>query len=291
VDLGRLKDQGNRRWYVNGQGQTYSVIDPVEFLIGSPEGDADRVAASGLLHRVSIPRRFAVATKEVTLEQYRPFAQANRKFITTAEDERYLKKYSPDPQGPWIGPSWYAAAAYCNWLSKLENLPEDQWCYAPNKAGEYAAGMTIPANALERTGYRLPTEAEWEYACRAGAITSRYYGVSVDLLGKYAWYLGNSEGRARPAGLLLPNDLGLFDMLGNVYEWCQDGEGTKLVVNNGVSGDLGHPNETVADSLPRMFRGGTYMNFPPEVRAAHRNQEVPTYGGLYNGFRPGRTCR
>jgi eukaryotic-like serine/threonine-protein kinase len=240
---------------------------------------------------VSIPRRFAVATKEVTFDQYRRFAQANPKFVVSAEDEKVLKQYSPDPLGPWIGPSWYTAAAYCNWLSKVENLPEDQWCYSPNKAGEYAEGMTIPADALNRTGYRLPTEAEWEYAGRAGAVTSRYYGVSVELLGKYAWYLTNSQGHAHPAGNLIPNDLGLFDILGNVYEWCQDSDHTILTVANGVYGDFRHASEIVVNTRARMFRGGTYMLFPPEIRSAKRNKDLPEYGGIYNGFRPVRTCR
>ena len=80
---------------------------------------------------------------------------------------------------------------------------------------------TVP-DFLDRSGYRLPTEAEWEYACRSGAVTSRYYGGSVELLGQYAWYNQNSKDRAWPCGLVKPNDLGLFDMLGNVYEWCQE---------------------------------------------------------------------
>ena len=135
---------------------------------------------------------------EVTVEQFRRFVKANSQFKVTEEDEVALRTYSPDPDAPWIGASWYAAAAYCNWLSKQEGLRDDQWCYLTNKDGAYAEGMTIPANALERSGYRLPTEAEWEYACRAGAGTSRYYGVSVDLLGKYAWYQTNSRDRAWP---------------------------------------------------------------------------------------------
>ena len=84
--------------------------------------------------------------------------------------------------------------------------------------------MTIPADALKRTGYRLPAEAEWEYACRAGTITSRYHGPSVRLLKAYARYAANGGEHAWPGGSLLPNDLGLFDMLGNVFEWCQDGQ-------------------------------------------------------------------
>jgi eukaryotic-like serine/threonine-protein kinase len=117
------------------------------------------------------------------------------------------------------GPSWYEAAAYCNALSRRENLEE---CYAPNSEGEFAEGMTCAADFLDRPGYRLPTEAEWEYACRAGAVTSRYYGGSVALLEQYAWYNLNSRVRAWPCGQLQPNDLGLFDMLGNLFEWCQD---------------------------------------------------------------------
>ena len=121
-----------------------------------------------------------------------------------------------------IGFTWYIAADYCNWLSEQEGLPKDQWCYLPAEGGAYDEGMTIPADVLERTGYRLPTEAEWEYACRSGTVTSRYYGHSIDLLDAYARYQANSKEHAWPCGSLLPNDLGLFDMLGNVFEWVQD---------------------------------------------------------------------
>ena len=114
--------------------------------------------------------------------------------------------------------------------------------------------MKIPADVLQRKGYRLPTEAEWEYACRAGAMTSRYYGLSVDLLEQYAWYQANSQDRAWPCGSLLPNDLGLFDMLGNVYEWCQDRE-TSLPAGEDSST---HDKMMTSNEDPRLLRGGTF---------------------------------
>src|SRR5208337_1606480 len=214
AELMKLKDRGNRRWYVNSEDQTLAVIEgPVEFRMGSPPTEPERFSSEILHHRI-IPRRFAIATQEVTVEQYQEFVKEN-----PVDDHANNDRYSPDPKGPMNGVSWYHAAAYCNWLSRKENLPE---CYERNDEGQYADGMKIRADALQRTGYRLPTEAEWEYACRAGAVTSRYYGRSVELLGKYAWYLQDSQDRAWPCGQLLPNELGLFDMLGNVYEWCQE---------------------------------------------------------------------
>ena len=214
AELSKLKDRGDRRWFVNSQGQTFAVIEgPVEFRMGSPPTDTERFSEE-ILHRRIIPRRFAIATQEVTVEQYQEFVKEN-----PAHDHADNDRYSPDPKGPMNGMSWYHAAAYCNWLSRKENLPE---CYEPNDQGQFAEGMTIRADALSRTGYRLPTEAEWEYACRSGTGTSRYYGVSVNMLGRYAWFLATSPDRAQPCGSLLPNDLGLFDMLGNVYEWCQE---------------------------------------------------------------------
>ncbi len=141
--------------------------------------------------------------------------------------------------------------------------------------------MRIKADALKSGGYRLPTEAEWEYAARAGATTSRHYGASERILGKYAWYLTYSKDRAWPGGSLQPNDLGLSDMLGNMYEWCQE-KYTSAAAMDSDSGE--HINED-----PRLLRGGSFNYQPASVRSAYRNRNAPSLRISINGFRLART--
>jgi formylglycine-generating enzyme required for sulfatase activity len=290
-ELSKDQDRVKRLWYINSQGQTLALIKgPVEFTRGSPNTDMERARDSEPMSQVTIPHRFAIATKEVTVEQFQRFAAETDEYKMDEDTQTALRRYSPDPDGPWIGASWYAAAAYCNWLSQQEGLPQDQWCYIPNKAGKYAEGMTIPADVLQRKGYRLPTEWEWEYACRAGTITSRYYGASVELLGNYAWYLANSHERAWPCGRLLPNDLGLFDMLGNVYEWSQDAKGAGRPEKQGIYSDRIAAAEAIDDRRPCVSRGGACLVLPLEVRSAYRISDSPTLTSIYNGFRLAKTC-
>jgi formylglycine-generating enzyme required for sulfatase activity len=278
--LRRLKENGARRWFTNGQGQTFAVIEcPLEFRMGSPCGEPDR-EDDEIPHSRCIPRRFAISDKEVTVEQYQRFTKENSRFRLA---ESYLNKYSPDPRGPIIGVSWFDAAAYCDWLSKQEGLPQHQWCYLQNERVEYEAQKIIPAVALKRPGYRLPTEAEWEYACRAGSITSRYHGQSARLLEAYA-RCAATIGDAWPSGSLLPNDLGLFDMLGNVYEWCHERAGgyeARHILS--VSDDI------VDTQIMRVIRGGSFRNHPPGVRSANRDSQVPSFRGNLYGFRLART--
>src|SRR5262249_13183755 len=137
------------------------------------------------------------------------------------QQHNYSKKHCPEDECPQGGVTWYEAAAYCNWLSKQEGIPEAEWVY-PKHPGDIKEGLIMEKGYLKKAGYGRRREAEWEYACRTGAVTSRYYGTAEALLSEYAWHDKNSSNRTWPVGQLKPNELGLFDGLGNVWQWCQD---------------------------------------------------------------------
>jgi serine/threonine protein kinase/formylglycine-generating enzyme required for sulfatase activity/tetratricopeptide (TPR) repeat protein len=291
AELIKINAWRGRRWYCNGQGQTFAVIDgPVEYRMGSPSTETERAPGNEHPRRMRIPRRFAIASKEVSITQFQRFLK-----VAGIAAGRYqlsvdlLSKFSPDPDGPWINTDWYTAAHYCNWLSEQEGLPKDQWCYLPNDAGAYAEGMSLPADVLDRTGYRLPTEAEWEFACRAGSVTSRYYGHSIGLLAAYARYQANSDDHAWICGSLFPNDLGLFDLLGNVYEWCNDRRNHVSPQQKYVFDDVVAGPEFVHDRATRLLRGATYFNQPANVRSAYFNWAGPAVRITNDGFRLART--
>jgi serine/threonine protein kinase/formylglycine-generating enzyme required for sulfatase activity/tetratricopeptide (TPR) repeat protein len=291
ADLMKIREWGDRRWFMNSQGQTYAVIEgPVEFRMGSPPTETERNTQNDAPRRMRIPRLFAIAAKEVTVAQFQRFLK-----LSGIKSDRYevstssLNRYSPDPEGPWIGLDWYTAAHYCNWLSELEGSPREKWCYLPNESGAYAEGMSIPADILERTGYRLPTEAEWEYACRSGTVTSRYYGHSIDLLDAYARYQANSDGHAWTCGSLFSNDLGLFDMLGNMYEWCQDSVIPSKLWRKEICNDVIIASVVVDEKSPRLLRGGAFDYQPRFVRSAFRFWSAPLFRNTRVGFRPCRT--
>jgi formylglycine-generating enzyme required for sulfatase activity len=261
------------RWYVNTQGQTLVVIPAQTFLMGSPatEPGRDEKTESQVPKTV---RSFAIAANEVTNEQFRRFRPAH------PPDEK-----APRPDSPANLIKWYRAAEYCNWLSQQDGIPPNEWCYEPspsppNAPQSFAEGMKVRANFLHLKGYRLPTEEEWECACRSGTITSRHFGESADLLPSYAWFLTNSnESALSPIGRFKPNDFGLFDMLGNGLEWCHDRFG-----NNGNAAE-----ETIYDKDPRLMRGGSFGDLAGLLRSAARSVALPDTSAYYHSFRPART--
>jgi serine/threonine protein kinase/formylglycine-generating enzyme required for sulfatase activity/tetratricopeptide (TPR) repeat protein len=293
AELMKRKDPGGRRWYVNGQGQTFAIIaGPVAFPMGSPPDEPDRAkgGTDRSPRRMTIPRQYAIASTEVTIPAFQRFltktAISMRRYNL---DASFLVTHSPDPDGPWIAPDWYTAAHYCNWLSEEEGLAKNQWCYIPAEQGGYGEGMTIPADILSRRGYRLPTDAEWEYACRSGTVTSRYYGPSTDLLPRYARFIANAREHAWGCGGLLPNDLGLFDMLGNVYEWVNDPKGYTRPGQHGTLTDQIRQAESLDEKTPRLLGGGAFNYRPANVRSAYRYWYTPSNRTTSLGFRVAKT--
>ena len=266
-----------REWYVNTYGQTFAIVKADQpFRMGSPDKEAGRQEHE-VPHQQRIDRTFAIASNLVTKAQYGRFQAANPDVFKN--DQLDLLVADDAPQ---LAVDWYDAARYCNWLSQSEGIPKEQWCYEPNLEGKYSQGMKHAADYLQRRGYRLPTEAEWEYACRSGAQTSRYYGTSVHLLAKYAWFLDNSDFRVGPVGMKKPNDFGLFDMLGNAWEWC-DGV-FELYADLHDSGT----NTAVRDDVKCVQRGGSFSNPAGLVRSAFRFEIEPTNRSLNVGFRAAR---
>jgi eukaryotic-like serine/threonine-protein kinase len=264
-----------QQWYVDGQGHTMVVIPgPIKFIMGSPPTEADR-EENEILRKVRIGRTIAFATKPVTLEQFHQF------------DPSYtvLPVYSRLPELPVIAASWYQAAAYCNWLSEMEHIPEDQWVY------EAVNGQVtkMRPNYLQLTGYRLPTEAETEYAMRSGARTARFFGEKVELLPKYAWYNGNSDYKPWPVGTSMPTDLGFFDLLGNVWSWSQDEYKPYRTAPDGQAVEDKEDDLTITPTASRVLRGGAYNYEAKYIRSAYRYNYTPGNRNQHYGFRVART--
>jgi formylglycine-generating enzyme required for sulfatase activity len=275
--MGKVEE--NRQWYVTRQGHTLAVIPrPPPFTMGSPEGEPHRQAGE-TQHLRHIPRSFAIATKEVTVDQFRKFLKANPG-LGLAEKLRLDRQ--PD-DSPVLGVTWFEAAQYCRWLSKQEGIRDEESCYPA--IPDIKDGMPLTRGYLDQTGYRLPTEAEWECACRAGAVTSRPHGSADALLDRYVRYNRNSQGRSARVGSLKPNDLGMFDMLGNAWEWCHD---AKVPYPAGPADDLEQPGPVLA-TQPRVLRGGGFFSGPPELRSAHRREWHPQTSLDQAGFRVART--
>jgi len=280
-----------------------------EFTMGSPSSEEGR-DSDEKQHRVKITNGFWMGKYEVTQAQYRAFAEASG-YKTESERDGYAlywdgSSYQKDEGKHWrnslggddrpvVYISWADAAEFCRWLGK--------------KTYETC---------------RLPTEAEWEYACRAGTQTALYTG-SLTIKGErngpeldaIAWYGGNSgvgynygeysdssgwaekqynhtKAGPRKVGQKKPNAWGLYDMLGNVWEWCRDWYGS--YPSRAVSDPAG-PSESGAKLLTykmfgveqkgkgRVLRGGSWLNFARYCRSADRYRDTPDRRHVINGFR------
>ncbi len=270
------------RWCVNSQGQTLVVVPgPVTFQMGSPDGESDETP-----HMVRIGRSFALTATLVTRAQFEIYFR-ERGFADTYR--LALDKFNKYPEQPAVAVNWYMAADYCNWLSDKEGLAPCYEIGGLTLADNFqSAKATLKANYLSLAGYRLPTEAEMEYATRASTDTSRYFGQTEGLLPKYAWYLQDPGDNTHPVGLLKPNDLGLFDAHGNAWRWCQE-RYKPYPKGDAVSDDLEDDQLEVIGTTSRVLRGGSFGGRPSLVRSACRGWGAPSDRGTSNGFRAART--
>ena len=205
-----------RLWYVTSEGHTMVIIKGGSFQMGSAISDPDREARE-LLRLRRIDRTFGVASTVITREQFAVFREESSELFRQENKAMFdpmtspqIHATAPSDDSPIHGITWYVAAAYCNWLSQKEGIPENDWCYLRNDKQQFGPGMRVKEDCLSLRGYRLPTETEWEYASRAGSTTRRFYGHSDELLGEYAWYLDNSEKQTQLVGSKKPNHFGFL---------------------------------------------------------------------------------
>ncbi|MEX1028201.1 MAG: SUMF1/EgtB/PvdO family nonheme iron enzyme [Candidatus Paceibacterota bacterium] len=281
-----------QRWYVNQFGQTMIIVSkPSQNRVGSPPNEIGRNKNEQLHDDETIEWQFAISAKEISIRDMQDMANDEdfaREFKSKLADDDIaildqIVSTKENRDFPAREMSWYLAAAYCNWMSKKEGLSNDQWCYAQNDEDKYASGMKIKKwqDEPKLRGYRLPTEAEWEYVCRAGTNTRWSSGESEALLPHFARY-GAAE--PLPLGSLKPNDWGLFDMHGNAFEWCQD------VYHQEYATSLVAEDLTVLDNISRVLRGGSFNNYARVVRSAFRlYSNDPFYRLNLIGFRVART--
>ena len=231
-------------------------------------------------HQVRLTRPFALLDREITFEELIAF---HPRYIG------FMRQYDAKPEDAGFGVDWYDAVGFCRWLGQQMGLAESDQPYAdpatldkekyprePNPDASWA-----PRNwpvELGRRGFRLPTEAEWEAASRAGARTAYGYGGDVSLLGRFGWFVENSGKHVHPPRGLRPGRRGLFDLHGNLFEWTHDWYGD-------------YDTKTSADPLGpdggsiRVSRGGGWGIDAALCRAAHRDSSDPAIRSTDSGFR------
>lgn len=252
-----------RKWTVPEVGMELVYVAPGSFQMGSSDGDA--YYHEKPVHTVRVTKGFWVGQTEVTNGQYQHFAKRSGYHGSKDADSNYLKHFRGGSNMPtgckhpvcWV--SWHNAVAFSCWLTKQE-------C----KAGRLACGYV----------YRLPTEAEWEYAARGGTQSRGYKYSGSNDLDAVGWYSCNSGGTTHPVGGKEANELGLHDMSGNVWEWCRDWYDENYYAQSPAIDPAGpSTGET------RVLRGGSWLLGRERCRCADRHWCSPEFTRNHRGFR------
>ncbi|MBN1461461.1 MAG: SUMF1/EgtB/PvdO family nonheme iron enzyme [Armatimonadetes bacterium] len=231
-----------------------------QVIIGFGKRKEDFADEDGVPHDVTLTKAFQMAAHEVTQEQYELVMGRNPSHFKGAN--RPVERVS-----------WLDAVEFCNRLSQKEGLTP---CYS-------GSGGSIACN-WGANGYRLPTEAEWEYACRAGTTTEYSTGSGESALVQAGWYEGNSGGQTHEVGQREPNAFGLYDMHGNALEWCWDWyerDGYMFAPRYLTLKDPTGPSS----GWDHVVRGGCWGYLAESCRSAYRGDEAPSHSNFYIGFR------
>jgi len=259
-----------RTWFtqqIAGELMTFVVFRPGTVIMGSPESDPNH-ADDEQEHEEEIERHFAICDREVTQRLYDLFQD-------TMGSRLRNEKYVLSPDHAVLGVSWFNTVHFCRWLTEQAGMGEDDQCYHQRTLWKQGIGgvMSNVVGDIEHSGFRLPTEAEWEYACRSGTQTPFSFGDDVELLDNYGWFFDNARRHGHVPGRLRPNLRGLFDMHGNACEWC----------NDRYRSYIGEP------SACRVLRSGGWSYRADQTRSAYRQRGEPMVGLSNYGFRVVRT--
>jgi formylglycine-generating enzyme required for sulfatase activity len=250
------------------------------FTMGSPVGEPNR-SSDEIQHSVTLTKGFYMGKYQVTQKQYQEVMGALPTSLSGSS-------YGVGENYPVYYVSWYDAIVFCNKLSMMEGLKP---VYSISNSTDTSTWGPVPTssnttwNAVKMVsganGYRLPTEAEWEYACRAGTTTAWYTADTVDgppHLNTAAWYTNNAGFKTQQVGLKTANEWGLYDMHGNVWEWCWDWNGPP--VSAAQTDPIGFSIGTF-----RVFRGGSWTGGAEHLRSAFGSEDLPSTRRNDVGFR------
>ena len=271
--------------YTNSIGMKFRLIPPGEFLMGSTQeeieaclpaaGDdvlwQDCIKSEGPRHKVVLTQPVYIAVHEVTQAQFQQITQKNpAAFAATGKWAEYVAGVDTTTL-PVEGVVWNDAVEFCRLLKEKEGLvgtPEGVSANAP----------------YGHEPYRLPSEAEWEFACRSGSNAAYDIGDSTDHLPRVAWYIDTSKDRTHAVGELSSNSFGLFDMHGNAWEWVLDAWNPERYLNIADQNAVNPFNPPAADA-ERMTRGGNYVSGTSTCRSASRCSEASAHSVSVIGFR------